>query len=217
MKARTNKKRVGAAVALSAMVVFTGYALGTQTAVMSSPGPSSASCSTSETLKGVSRYFTDHANYPGNAHGMFCYNGSMTNATSSNTFNIASSGYLSDSIKSPSWGEISSSDWDYGYVKAECNNYEQIRTLNLAGSGSWPGGSLSGSCMYVGPAYGNYVTSCHRLDFGSQDNRESNLGGDWDSTFDKNQCADNEVVKGYSVYSSGKIRSILCCSYYSNN
>lgn len=207
-----SKRRIGILVGLAATVAFAGYGLATQTAVMSSPGPSSASCTTSEVLKGVSRYFPADANYPGNSHGMFCYN-TGANSTSSHTFNIAASGYLSDSINHPSWTDING-DWDVGYVKAECNNYEMIKSLSLAGSGSWPGGTLSGTCIYDGAANRNVVSSCHTLAFGTQDNRESSLGGDWDSTFDKNQCADDEAVKGYSVYSNGKIKSILCCSYY---
>ena len=58
---------------------------------------------------------------------------------------------------------------------------------------------------------------CHRLLFGSSDNPSSQWGVDWDSTYNKNQCAQNEAVKGYSIdQSTGKIRSIYCCSYTTN-
>jgi len=62
----------------------------------------------------------------------------------------------------------------------------------------------------------NHANSCHTVDFTTQDNRRSQLSGDWDSGYGKNQCADEEAVKGFSIYSSGEIRSIYCCSYYTD-
>jgi hypothetical protein len=161
-----------------------------------------AECAIDEYPHGVSRYFDSSGTNPGFVHGLWCcgtnpYYGWTPKDTQIDLTN-------GDSRFSPTFGD----DWDPGYRKAECDNYSFLTGIAQNSSGQ----ALYGRCA-GGSSIGN-VRSCHRLDFTTQDNRSSQYGGDWDSGYGKNQCADDETLKGFSVYSSGKIKSIYCCSHY---
>ena len=54
-------------------------------------------------------------------------------------------------------------------------------------------------------------STCHTIDFGAKDHRESSLPGDWDPHHLKVQCAVDEYAAGLAL-SGGQLRSLLCCS-----
>jgi endoglucanase len=97
-------------------------------------------------------------------------------------------------------------DWAAGYTKVECASDEVV--VGASQKNGWLGPSLHGvACASVG----HPVRSCStRVLDGGGDDRGSSLPNDWDPSYIKAQCAENEVVAGVSVR-SGTPHSILCC------
>jgi hypothetical protein len=151
-------------------------------------------CALNQILSGVSRSYSNQTS-PQRMHKLLCLtvNGNMNPTV---TLNIGGSDYRRDS---------STGDWDSGYVKAECDWNEAMSGISQDANGVLKNGRCV-STMFQ-------RNTCHTVQFLSGDNRYSSDGGDWDSTYQKNQCGSGENVKGVSVSSNGKIKSILCCTY----
>ena len=106
----------------------------------------------------------------------------------------------------------SSSDWDYGYPKAECpsNQYLSGFSENTSGGGT---ASVANIRCVSGPSEGTN-TSCHGVTFaGGYTGNVGYVDGsdDWSVGSFKLQCAGNEHMAGMSV-DGNRIHGILCCS-----
>jgi hypothetical protein len=152
-------------------------------------------CALNQILVGVSRSYSSQPS-PGRVHSLLCetVNGNM-NPTQ--TLAVGST-----DNRAENW-----TDWDPGYVKTECANAEEMSAI------SQDSGGVLKAIRCVSTA--SFRNACHTVQFKSTggDNRTWSDGGDWDPTYQKNQCGDAEFVKGVSTYNTGKIKSILCCTY----
>lgn len=156
------------------------------------PGYWKGECAATDVLVGASRSTTQGA-----IHDVLCKKFLYTpNAAAGSTLVFTTR----DSRRDTSTG-----DWDPGYVKGECGYFEAV-----TGLAQTPDNVTRARCAAA--AYYGYE-SCRRRIFWRGDNRESGSGGDWDYGFYKGQCGDGlAYVKGVSKDSSGKIRSLLCCT-----
>jgi hypothetical protein len=149
-------------------------------------------CAATDVLVGVSR-----STSPGWIHDLFCRKSYYTP--------FVSSGTTIDFRTRDARRDTTTGDWDPGYIKGECGYFEGV-----TGLAQDPNQVVRARCTVV--AYSGYY-SCHRRDFWQSDGRDSNSGGDWDPGYYKGQCGDGlGYVKGISKDSSGKIRSLLCCT-----
>jgi len=161
-----------------------------------SPGFWKGECALNQLLTGISRSFSSQPS-PGRMHRMLCTGPLNGNMNPTNTLTIGSSDTRADT---------STGDWDSGYVKVECAYNETMSGISQGSTGVL----MNARC----DSTGFYASSCHTVQFPSGgDNRYSSNGGDWDVTYQKNQCGNTEYVKGISKYSNGLIKSMLCCSY----
>jgi len=170
-----------------------------------------AECAINEYAKGMSIYspYTPGTNHSGFVHGLWCY------GTGSNNHVPNANEPIDVSITDSQFSPTLLREWDSGFRKAECNDYEMLSAIAQNSSGQ----ALYGRCESASISWTSsvYATACHKVGFTNSDNRsQSNLGGDWDSGSYKNQCADDEAIKGFSVYSTGQIKSIYCCRYTAN-
>ena len=108
----------------------------------------------------------------------------------------------------------STSDWDYGYTKAECglNQYVSGYSVNTSGGGT---GSVANISCTSGPNEGNN-TSCHGVTFNGP-TPTGNVGyiegsDDWSQGNFKLQCAGDEHMAGMSTNGNGRVHGILCCA-----
>lgn len=154
-------------------------------------------CALNQLLTGISRNYASQSN-PGRMHRLLCTGPTNGNMNPTNTLSIGSSDTRADT---------STGDWDSGYVKVECAYNETMSGLSQDSNGVLKNARCDST--------GFYASSCHTVQFltNGGDNRSSNGGNDWDSTYQKNQCGSSEYVKGVSKFSNGLIKSILCCSY----
>jgi hypothetical protein len=196
-------------VVLTTTVGFVGYASANGTKTINSYGTIVCDDTRWQVIKGISIYADEaHAFW---AHGILCQDSGYNYESNDYVFPYRNrDGHPVDAIVKPSWGSIGGGDWDEGYVKAECANNEYVQYITRDDVG--PGIVDSAGCRYFGD--GSYLAnSCHRLDFGVADNPRTPPSGEWDYGYVKNECDDGEIVKGFSIYPSGVLKSILCCRF----
>jgi hypothetical protein len=98
-------------------------------------------------------------------------------------------------------------DWDYGFVKGECDF-----TSVMIGLAQTQSGVIDRAvCARVQWAAG--TTACQQLVFDGGDARASLMNADWVPGYYKGQCPDGSAIKGISKDGNGYVRSILCCQY----
>ena len=97
-------------------------------------------------------------------------------------------------------------DWADGAVKLECplNSYVAGVAQTRRSLKYWFAGVL---CAEANKSLG---MECHSVDFFDQDDRATEIPGDWDPHMLKGQCGLNEYTAGVSA-AKGHVRSLLCC------
>jgi len=110
-------------------------------------------------------------------------------------------------------------DWDVNNIKAECATNQVISGI----SQTYPNKLVSKILCrqsVCGTSGSSHFTSneaaCNTVMYSTVDNRLSSSGSDWSPGYMKNQCADNQLLKGVSVNSDGTIHLLLCCNYTQN-
>jgi hypothetical protein len=99
------------------------------------------------------------------------------------------------------------SDWAPGFTKLACPANQQV--VGVAQSRTALSYRISG--LLCEASTGPLSGACTSVAFDGQDTRRTDLGGDWDESGLKGQCAGDEYVAGISL-SGGTPHSLLCCA-----
>jgi hypothetical protein len=129
-----------------------------------------------------------------------------------NWVNAASGGYCSLTSALPFYAGnarifAGSGDWQFGSYKAECD-----RNAAATGLSKYPDAVSGHSLLCQSNDTGAFPHAvCHNVDFSAGDRRGTVDTGDWDTGFNKGECAGDEYVAGVSQFTNGPLHSILCC------
>ncbi|HVZ37068.1 MAG TPA: hypothetical protein VG963_31800, partial [Polyangiaceae bacterium] len=92
------------------------------------------------------------------------------------------------------------------FGKAECAVDEAVVGISQSPS-------LNMSKISCAPLAGAHITRCAALPFSStSDKRLDTTSGDWAPGYSKNECSQDQVIKGVSTKSTHEIHAILCCN-----
>lgn len=102
-------------------------------------------------------------------------------------------------------------DWDVGYTKAECNDFEVVAGVSENPSNGQLASLMCASTSVSGPSGPGVARSCVARPLNTSGTAVDHV--DWAYGFYKTECADDEVMKGVSRNGSGGVHKILCCQY----
>jgi len=111
-------------------------------------------------------------------------------------------------------------DWDVNYLKAECGPAEIMGGISQTSS-RLVSKILCRPIVCDGQVAHLTFTidegACNTVMFNTRDNRLSTYGGDWSPGYMKNQCGDNQILKGVSANPDGTVHALLCCNSISSS